>query len=154
MNETVGLGALKYHILKINPKKTILFDPKKSVDFQGNTGPFIQYTYARIHSLLSKVIEDFNLTDYSDFSDQEKRILLCLDEYPLILHKSAEELDPSLLSNYIYDLVKKYNLFYQMTPILKSDAKESNFRLILSQKVSAMIEKCLILLGINVIDRM
>lgn len=150
--ESIGMGALKYHLLKVNPKKTILFDPKQSVDFQGNTGPFIQYTFARIQSLLSK--DNSKSNEYTNYTNEEKKILLGLDEYPIVLNKSSEELDPSIICNYVYDLVKKYNVFYQKTPILKSNSIEKEFRLLLSKKVSDKISECLLLLGIHVVNKM
>ncbi|HBK82918.1 MAG TPA: arginine--tRNA ligase, partial [Flavobacterium sp.] len=151
--ETIGMGALKYYILKVDPKKNILFDPKASIDFQGNTGSFIQYTHARICSLLDKQ----QPTDFSEISltEIEKKIVRQLADYTETIYKAAESLNPSLVANYVYELVKLFNSFYQSSPILKMDNLEvKNFRLTLSKQVSETIASCMKLLGIEVPRRM
>jgi arginyl-tRNA synthetase len=154
--ETVGLGALKYFILKVDPKKKMLFDPKKSVDFEGNTGPFIQYTYARIQSLLAKA--DFISKEISydlKLNEFEKQLIMQLSNYKETVSKSAETLNPAQVANYVYDLVKSYNSFYQNNPILNQpDENVKNFRLDLSDFTGKIIKKSLNLLGIGTVNRM
>ena len=150
----VGDGALKYFILKVDAKKNMLFDPKESVDFNGNTGPFIQYTYARIKSVLSKR-KDFNPTfePFDEIDFLEKELIKNIMEFPTCINQCKENLNPSLLANYIYQLAKTYNKFYQKVPILDS-SKNENFRLTLSKKVSLVIKKGMNILGIKVPNRM
>lgn len=153
--EIIAMGALKYFILKIDPKKRILFDPKESVDFNGNTGPFIQYTYARIQSLLRK--ETPQKMDWTNLqlSLLEKEILRALNDFEETIQKAAKELSPAIIANYVYDLVKLFNSFYQNTPILKfEDERTKHFRLNLSLMVANTIESGLRLLGIGVPERM
>lgn len=154
--ETVGLGALKYFILKVDPKKKMLFNPAESIDFNGNTGPFIQYTYARIQSLLAKA-------DYSAKEDlgtylpneNEKDLIMLLSESKDVVSKAAESLSPALVANYVYELVKAYNSFYQNNPILNQDDEQAKqFRLQLSELTGKTIKKSLSMLGINVVNRM
>ncbi|WP_312768471.1 arginine--tRNA ligase [Epilithonimonas sp.] len=154
--ETVGLGALKYFILKVDPKKKMLFNPAESIDFNGNTGPFIQYTYARIQSLLAKA-------DYSAKEDlgtylpneSEKDLIMLLSESKDVVSKAAESLSPALVANYVYELVKTYNSFYQNNPILNQDDENAKqFRLQLSELAGKTIKKSLSMLGINVVNRM
>jgi len=152
----IGLGALKYFILKVDPKRTILFDPKKSIDFQGNTGPFIQYTYARIQSILRKA-GNSNELDFSQvqLQDKEKEIIKQLEQFPTIIQTAAEQQNPGIIANYTYDLVKLYNSFYQSIPILAAtDEKEKNFRIALSKKTGDTIKNAFKLLGIEVPERM
>ena len=152
----IGLGALKYFILKVDPKKRILFDPEASFDFNGNTGPFIQYAYARIQSILRSVnkIEwtpDLNM----DINNKEKEILKQLMVYPEIIKQAGDSLSPSLIANYLYELVKIFNSFYQNISILgEEDFNLKNFRLVLIQKVGQTIHNSCSLLGIHVPDRM
>ena len=114
LNKTIGLGALKYHILKVDPKKRILFDPKDSIDFNGNTGPFIQYTYARIQSLVVKSnFKKSTINKEIEVNDKEKNLLKLIMLYPNIIKSSAENLNPALIANYIYDIVKTFNSYYQ-----------------------------------------
>ena len=150
----VGDGALKYFILKVDAKKNMLFDPKESIDFNGNTGPFIQYTYARIKSVLSKR-KDFNPTfePFDELDFLEKELIKNIMEFPTCINQCKENLNPSLLANYIYQLAKTYNKFYQKVPILDS-SKNENFRLTLSKKVSLVIKKGMNILGIKVPNRM
>ncbi len=152
----IGLGALKYYILKVDPKRTILFDPKKSIDFQGNTGPFIQYTYARIQSILRKagdlVHQDFVQTE---LNPKEKEVIKQLTLFPQIIAAAAEQQNPGLIANYTYDLVKLYNSFYQSVPILAADNEADKiFRVKLSKKVGETIKNAFKLLGIEVPERM
>jgi len=154
---TIGLGALKYYILKVDPKKRILFNPEESVDFQGNTGPFIQYTYARIQSIIRKADFDFKSVTFSDLNlhEKEKELIKQLELYPEVIQNAAQNHSPALIANYTYDLVKEYNSFYQMVPILGSDnTTEKTFRVQLSQKVADTIASAFGLLGISVPERM
>ncbi len=153
--ETVGLGALKYFMLKVDPKKKMLFNPKESIDFNGNTGPFIQYTYARIQSLLSKAdYQEQSVSDY-EMNDSEKELVMNLSNFKDLVSKAAETLSPALVANYVYDLVKSYNSFYQNNPILNQDSENTKqFRLELSSLTGKTIKKGLSLLGIGTVDRM
>lgn len=153
--ETIGMGALKYFILKVDPKKGMLFNPKESVDFNGDTGPFVQYTYARIQSILRKEQpKEFNF-DSIQLNELEIEIIRHLNELEETIQKSATELSPALIVNYVYDLVKLFNSFYQNHAILKAETEDiKNFRLFLSQWTSLVIKNCLGLLGINAPERM
>lgn len=152
----IGLGALKYYILKVDPKKRILFDPKESVDFNGNTGPFIQYTYARIQSILRKADFDFNTPVTEGALQAKERMLIkCLLQYPEIVQQAAESHSPALIANYTYELVKSYNSFYQRIPILACEnTAEKIFRTQLSERVGKTIKAAFLLLGIEVPERM
>ena len=157
---TIGLGALKYYILKVDPKKRILFDPKESVDFQGNTGPFMQYTYARIQSILRKA--DFDTAVLPAFEGQESflhekevALLKQLFLFPETIQLAAQHYSPALVANYTYDLVKAFNSFYQNVSILGESNEELKvFRVALSRKVAQVIQDALGLLGIEVPERM
>ena len=154
--KTIGLGALKYFILKVDPKKRILFDPKESIDFNGNTGPFIQYTYARIQSILRKANFDHKeLLSVDSLHLKEKELLKLLQTYPVIIQNAAENLSPALVANFTYELVKSYNSFYQSVPIFGA-AHEADkvLRVQLSYAVSCVIKSSFKLLGIEVPDRM
>ncbi|MGB1313410.1 MAG: arginine--tRNA ligase [Bizionia paragorgiae] len=156
---TIGLGALKYYILKVDPKKRILFDPKESIDFQGNTGPFIQYTYARIQSILRKAnLEAQGIATDLDFElhDKEKALLKQLQVFPEVIQNAATQHSPALIANYTYDLVKDFNSFYQNVPIVlgNDDAQSQVFRVQLSNLVAQTIKNAFGLLGINVPERM
>ena len=156
--KTIGLGALKYYILKVDPKKRILFDPKESIDFQGNTGPFIQYTYARIQSILRKADFDYitnsNIIEGS-LHEKERNLLKQLALFTDTVQLAAQNYSPALIANYTYDLVKEYNSFYQSVPILGSENNaEKVFRVQLSKKVGAVIKSAFNLLGIEVPERM
>jgi arginyl-tRNA synthetase len=153
---TIGMGALKYYILKVDPKKRILFDPEESVDFAGNTGPFIQYTYARIQSIIRKANFDFNeKTTISVLHEKEKELVKQLELYPEVIQNAAQNHSPALIANYTYDLVREYNSFYQAVPILGSnDSVEKVFRVQLSKKVADTIASAFQLLGIQVPERM
>jgi arginyl-tRNA synthetase len=153
----IGLGALKYYILKVDPKKRILFDPKESVDFQGNTGPFIQYTYARIQSILrkgKKESKDLNLSTY-EFNGKEKSLIKILNLFPELIQQAAEQYSPALIANYVYDLVKEFNSFYQNVSILGADEEyQIEFRVELSRLVGEVIKKSFKVLGIEVPNQM
>lgn len=155
---TIGLGALKYYILKVDPKKRILFNPEESVDFQGNTGPFIQYTYARIQSILRKACEDGIATqqDYNLTLDpKEKELLKQLQLLPETIALAAQNYSPALIANYTYDLVKLYNSFFQNVSIFGADMPtQTQFRVQLSAAVGEVVKTSFRLLGINVPDRM
>jgi arginyl-tRNA synthetase len=150
--KTIALGALKYHILKVDPKKRILFDPNASIDFNGNTGPFIQYTYARIKSLEKK---NKNSLDFSkvNLNEKEREIIIILSEFDLISKSACKNLNPALIANYIYELVKSYNSFYQSSTILGNKPINS-FRIHLSTKVGEQIKTSMDLLGIDMPERM
>ncbi|MBO4233805.1 arginine--tRNA ligase [Riemerella anatipestifer] len=154
--EIVGQGALKYYMLKVDPKKKMLFNPEESIDFNGNTGPFIQYTYARIQSLLEKAgYELQDLADDIEINAYEKELITHLGNFKTVVSKAAETLSPAQLANYIYDLVKSYNSFYQNNPILnQEDAAVKNLRLKLSALTAKTIKRGLELLGIGVVNRM
>jgi len=159
--EAIGLGALKYYILKVDPRKNMLFDPKESIDFNGNTGPFIQYTYARINSLISKASvmsqlpgKDTILTGFS-LMPSEKETIKSLMIYPQVVSQAADELNPAIVANYVYELAKKYNQFYQEIPVLKEENPGlRQLRLMLSVFTASVIRKSLNLLGIESPERM
>ncbi len=155
----IGLGALKYYILKVDPRKRILFNPEESVDFQGNTGPFIQYTYARIQSILRKA----NFSLYAEcevpssykLHEKEKELIKLLQQYPEVIDLAAQNHSPALVANYTYELVKGFNSFYQNVTILGTeDQIEKEFRVRLSGMVGSVIKSAFGLLGIQVPDRM
>ncbi|WP_276975895.1 arginine--tRNA ligase [Flavobacterium filum] len=152
----IGLGALKYFMLKVDPKKTMLFNPEESVDFNGNTGPFIQYTYARIQSILRKA--DVDVTEEcANFALQpkEKELMKLIETYPTVIQNAAQAYSPAIVANYVYDLVKEYNSFYQAIPILpEKDENLRLFRVQLSKKVGEIIASAFQLLGIEVPERM
>jgi arginyl-tRNA synthetase len=151
----IALGALKYYILKVDPKKNILFNPEESIDLSGNTGPFIQYAYVRIQSILKKVNKDIQIDKSYKLNDKEKEVIKTIYEYPSVIIGSYNELSPALIANYLYDLVRNYNSLYQNHHILNSETKEStSVRLIISQKTSHVIESACDLLGIDLPDRM
>jgi arginyl-tRNA synthetase len=166
---TIGLGALKYYILKVDPKKRILFDPKESIDFQGNTGPFIQYTYARIQSILRKanlnpeIVSSLenkddimsSTTDTVTLHEKEKAVLKQIQHFPEVIQQAATQHSPALIANYTYELVKDFNSFYQNVPILgTTNLNEKLFRVQLSKLVSNTIKNGFSLLGIDVPERM
>lgn len=156
--KTIGLGALKYYILKVDPKKRILFDPKESIDFQGNTGPFIQYTYARIQSILRKSNIDENITLNAaevSLQDKERELLKQLEQFPEVIQNAASQHSPALVANYTYDLVKDFNSFYQNVSILGADKEEEKvFRVQLSKAVGQTVKNAFSILGIDVPERM
>ena len=151
----IGLGALKYFVLKVDPKKRILFDPKSSVDFQGNTGPFIQYTYARIQSIIRKANFDFSSMVTIELHQKEKELLKQLVVFPETIQQAATNYSPAIIANYTYDLVKEFNSFYQNVSILGADsAVEISFRVQLSKAVADTVKNAFSLLGIKVPERM
>jgi len=152
----IGMGALKYYILKVDPKKRILFDPKESIDFNGNTGPFIQYTYARIQSILRKATFDYD-KELSDLKlhEKEREILQFLEIFPEAVNNAAMGLSPAIIANYTYDLVKAYNSFYQTVPILGTEnMPEKILRIQISEQTGTVLKTALSLLGIEVPERM
>ena len=155
--ETVGLGALKYFLLKVDPRKNMTFNPKESIDFNGNTGPFIQYTYARIRSVLRKATEaGFEAADYSNVVPNEREIALIqrLGDFPGVVAEAGRSYSPALIANYAYDLTKEYNQFYHDCSILKDSKEVCSLRIALSEATSRTIRTALALLGINVVERM
>src|SRR5690606_22882029 len=155
----IGLGALKYYILKVDPRKRILFDPKESIDFQGNTGPFIQYTYARIQSILRKAgtASHFSLKGSNiALHQKEKELIKQMLFFPEIVQNAAENYSPALIANYTYDLVKEFNSFYQNLPIVlgNDDEVSKKFRVQLSKTVASIIKNAFSLMGIEVPERM
>lgn len=153
--ESVGMGALKYFMLKVDPKKKMLFNPEESIDFNGNTGPFIQYTYARIQSLLAKANFEYKPISDVQLNQYEKSLITQLANYKGIVQRAAEVLSPALIANYVYDLVKTYNSFYQSNPIMnQEDENLKQIRLNLSYLTAKTIKKSLSLLGINTVNRM
>ena len=154
----IGMGALKYYILKVDPKKRILFDPEESVDFQGNTGPFIQYTYARIQSILRKADLSVEQSDFKDLTrllPKEKELIKQIRLFPEIIQLAAENYSPAVIANYVYDLVKEFNSFYQNVSILgETDDQKKVLRIQLSKKVGEIIRSAFKLLGIAVPERM
>ena len=155
-----GLGALKYFILKVDPRKNMLFNPKESIDFNGNTGPFIQYTHARICSVLRKAEEagydiPTSLNEQLELSEVEANLIQSLSNFPSVVRQAGAEYSPALIANYVYDLVKSYNSFYHDFSILKEENEEVRaFRLVLSQSVAKVIKLGMSLLGIDVPERM
>ncbi len=159
LHQMIGLGALKYYILKVDPKKRILFDPKESVDFAGNTGPFIQYTYARIQSILRKADFDYSTVISSEVEkslhEKEKELIKILAQFPEVIQQAAKTYSPALIANYTYDLVKEYNSFYQSVSILGEENQDKKvFRVQLSNKVGQTVKNAFALLGIDVPNRM
>lgn len=154
--ERVGLGALKYFMLKVDPKKKMLFNPAESIDFNGNTGPFIQYTYARIQSVLAKAhFIDTSEVAAVEINPSEKELVMILSNFKEVVEKAAETLSPALVANYVYELVKSYNSFYQNNPILNQENESvKQLRLHLSFLVAQTIRKGLQLLGIETVNRM
>lgn len=152
---TIGLGALKYFILKVDPKKRILFDPESSVDFAGNTGPFIQYTYARIQSILRKAPLTETTEVAISLEEREKDIIKHLLDYPAVIQQAAEQHSPALIANYSYDLVKLFNSFYQNISILgEENVALRDFRIDLAKEVSRILQQSMSLLGIELPSRM
>jgi len=156
----IGLGALKYFILKVDPKKNMVFDPKESIDFNGNTGPFIQYTYARIHSVLKKAEEagtEMNKLKISSekIGAKEKELIKLIYDFPALVKEAAENLSPALIANYVYDLAKEYNQFYHDFSILKAEKEEErNLRILTSKKIAEILKTGMELLGIEMPERM
>ena len=160
ISRIVGMGALKYFILKVDPKKNMTFNPKESIDFNGNTGPFIQYTYARIQSVLRKAAElglklPASLATGIGLTVKEEGLVQLVIEFDAVVKQAGDEYNPALVANYTYELVKEYNQFYHDHSILKEDNEElRNFRLVLSEEIGKTVKKAMSLLGIEVPDRM
>jgi arginyl-tRNA synthetase len=158
--KTIGLGALKYFILKVDPKKNMTFNPKESIDFNGNTGPFIQYSYTRIQSLIKKAKDKGisipeNVDPKVKISPKELQLIKLIHQYPEILTEAAANFSPAVIANYVYDLAKEYNQFYHDHPILSEEKTDiSSFRLLLSKQVGVIIRSGMNLLGIDVPERM
>lgn len=156
----IGLGALKYFIIKVDPKKTMLFDPKESIDFNGNTGPFIQYTHARIRSILRKAEEKGISIDASALADvelsaKEVRLIKILNTYPQKIAEGAAALSPAVVANYAYELAKEFNQYYHETPILKEEnADVLRMRLVLIKTLASVLVKSTAILGIELPERM
>jgi arginyl-tRNA synthetase len=151
----IALAALKYYILKVDPKKNILFNPEESIDLTGNTGPFIQYAYVRIKSILKKVNKDAGINIEYKLNEKEKEVIKVIHEFPSVIKSSYKELSPALIANYLYDLVKSYNSLYQNHHILNSESKDStSIRLTISSKTAEIIESCCDLLGIELPNKM
>jgi arginyl-tRNA synthetase len=157
---TIGLGALKYYMLKVDPVKNMVFNPRESIDFDGNTGPFIQYTYTRIRSIFRKademvIREGESISETLVINGKEKNLLKLIHDFPEVISDSARTFNPSQIANYIYDLVKEYNQFYHDYSILKEeDAEVRDFRLMLSRMVSGIVLRGMDLLGIEMPERM
>jgi arginyl-tRNA synthetase len=153
--KTIGLGALKYFMLKVDPKKSMLFNPEESVDFAGNTGPFIQYTYARIQSILRKATFDTTQKVIIELHPKEKELIKQIELFPEVIQNAAHNHSPALVANYTYDLVKEFNSFYQNVSILGEENQDKKvFRVQLSKKVADTIKLAFGLLGIEVPERM
>ena len=154
----IGLGALKYFIIKVDPKKTMLFNPKESIDFNGNTGPFIQYTHARICSILRKAAEQgiaAKLDKDISLNAKEIRLVKLLSQYPAKVAEAGAALSPALIANYAYDLAKEFNQYYHDTPVLREeDAALLSMRLVLIDTVASVLRKAMAILGIQLPDRM
>jgi arginyl-tRNA synthetase len=156
----IGLGALKYFILKVDPKKNMTFNPKESIDFNGNTGPFIQYTHARIKSLLRKAKEaniEYDSINFVNFEPERKEcgLIQMVADFTNIVKQAGDEFSPAIIANYIYELVKEYNQFYHDFAILKEENEDiKKFRLLLSQVIGSTIKTGMELLGIDVPEKM
>jgi arginyl-tRNA synthetase len=157
----ISLGALKYFILKVDPRKTMLFDPKESIDFNGNTGPFIQYTHARIKSILRKAVEkeiEYSssvITPESELSAKEIRIIKTLNTFPAKIAEAGEAHSPALVANYAYELAKEFNQYYHDTPILREENENLlKYRLVLIETIAKVLSKAMAVLGINLPERM
>ena len=154
--QLIGLGALKYFILKVDPRKKMLFDPKESIDFNGHTGPFIQYTHARIKSVLRRASEANDEAHYTSLSHAaEKDLLRCIYEFPAVVENAGLAYNPADIANYVYDLAKYYNRFYHECPILKEDRVDvRQLRLSISDVTARVIAEAMLLLGIEVPEKM
>ena len=155
----LGLGALKYFLLKVDPKKRMLFNPEESIEFQGNTGPFIQYTHARISAILRRAeqmrVEVSSVAEHLEITKYEEEIIFNLSQYPKVVLNAAEAYSPSAIAQYVYDLAKSYNSFYQELPIVnENDLEVMNLRLAISRSTAAVIKSAMDLLGAEVPDRM
>jgi arginyl-tRNA synthetase len=153
----IGMGGLKYYLLKVDPKKRMMYNPEESIELNGNTGPFIQYAYARIQSLITKSDGEALSFDASKIvlNPEEKEIIKQLDQLPAVIDEAARELSPALIANYTFELVKTYNSFYQSVYILNEPALDAKkMRLTLSKNVAKVIQLSMRLLGVEVPSRM
>ncbi|MGB0888153.1 MAG: arginine--tRNA ligase [Vicingaceae bacterium] len=154
---TIGLGGLKYFLLKVDPKKGMVFNPAESIDLNGNTGPFIQYAHARIQSLLKKADELGFSKKYEnvEINAKEQELIKLMNNYPSVIKEAGVAYSPAIIANYIYDLVKEFNNFYQTVSILKEENKQNAaFRLCLSEQIGVIVKSAMLLLGVNVPDKM
>ena len=152
---TLGLGALKYYLLRVEPKKKMVFNPEESIDFHGVTGPFIQYSYARIQSVLRKAGDQDRFASPAQLEKPEKQLLLQLEQFPATLRNATHEMNPSLLANYAYGVAKAFNSFYAAHSIVNADTPEQvDFRVALSRLTAIVIQNSLAVMGVNVPDRM
>ncbi|MFT6998826.1 MAG: arginyl-tRNA synthetase, partial [Cryomorphaceae bacterium] len=154
--ETIGMSALKYFLLKVDPKKNMLFNPKESIDFNGHTGPFIQYAHARIQSVLRNIKGELNF-DLANIKvdEYERRVHFKIHSFPKLIEEAAAEYSPAILANYTFDLVKDFNSFYQNSSILHAETEDlKNYRALLAKQVGEIIKKSMALLGIQSPDRM
>jgi arginyl-tRNA synthetase len=157
---TIALGALKYFILKVDPRKNMTFDPKESIDFNGHTGPFIQYTYARIQSIGRKAQEKgFVIPEAAsedvELSDKEIQLLKMLANFPAVVAEAGKVYSPALIANFVYDLAKEFNQFYHESPIaVEEDESKRDMRLVLCKNVGTVIKNAMWMLGIDVPERM
>ncbi|MFT7347600.1 MAG: arginyl-tRNA synthetase, partial [Cryomorphaceae bacterium] len=154
--ETIGMSALKYFLLKVDPKKNMLFNPKESIDFNGHTGPFIQYAHARIQSVLRNIKGEF-IFDLANIKvdEYERRVHFKIHSFPKLIEEAAAEYSPAILANYTFDLVKDFNSFYQNSSILHAETEDlKNYRALLAKQVGGIIKKSMALLGIQSPDRM
>jgi arginyl-tRNA synthetase len=153
--ETIGLGALKFFLLRVDPKKRMVFNPEESIEFIGFTGPFVQYTHARIRSILRKEAPSGDLQVTEGLLKLEKELLQLLEQYPSIILEAAREYDPSVVANYAFLLAKTYNTFYTEHSVLKAESEEKKqLRLHICQLTANVIRESMSLLGIRVPERM
>ena len=155
--EILGLGALKYFIIKVDPRKTMLFDPKESIDFNGNTGPFIQYTHARIKSILRKASEQGLNAEITNtlLNEKERDIIKLLNSFPQKIEEAAKAHSPALVANYAYDLAREFNQYYHEVSILREeDSKIKSQRLVLISNIAKVLTKAMGILGITLPERM
>jgi arginyl-tRNA synthetase len=153
---TIGLGALKYFILKVDPKKRMLFNPEESINFQGNTGPFLQYAHARICSILRKAGEiNSTVSSTVEMNEAELELVKFISDYTSVIKEAGAHYSPALLANYLYELVKSFNHFYQTNPILKEEnATKRDFKLVICKATGNVLESGLRLLGVDAPERM
>jgi arginyl-tRNA synthetase len=161
LSEMIGLGALKFFLLKVDPKKRMMFDPNESIQLQGHTGPFIQYTHARIKSILRKATvmnihpDVASLKNVTILEPAEREVIFKINQYTNKLQEAGREYSPAIIANYVYDLAKEYNQFYQVIPIFnESDPAKLKFRIAFSQVTASSIQKAMNLLGIKVPEKM
>jgi arginyl-tRNA synthetase len=153
--EMIGLGALKYFLLRVDPKKKMIFNPEESIDFHGSTGPFIQYTHARIKSILRKASVGQSLTNYGILEKQEKDLLLVAETYDQVIKQAADALDPSTLANYLFQLAQNFNSFYAAFSIVNAETIEKReLRLRLASIVATILDSGMKMLGIQVPEKM